>query len=193
MGHLICKVTNLYILTAAHQRKSTHEWYNYEDCRKPKYCAQVLLFSFLFLSVEKEFFISSSPSRRQNISISNTPGYCGSFPNWYFVAPVIPSKLFPQPIFVYSKYNSIILRKTRDDKLYGALLNYFYASETNHSSSKAMYFSQNVHDLYTYVTEFGSKPTSNAFSNILFVYEFDSVKGKSELFFFLHILLIVYM
>ena len=149
----------------------------------PEYCAQVLSFSFLFLSVEKEFFISSSPSHRQNISILNNAGYCDSFPNWYFVAPVIPSKLFPQPIFVYSKYNSIILRKTRDDDLYGALLNYFYASETNHSSSKAMYFSQKVHDLYPYVTEFGSKPISNAVSDILFVYEFDSVKGKSDPFF----------
>ncbi|CAB4028479.1 Hypothetical predicted protein [Paramuricea clavata] len=129
-------------------------------------------------AAEKKFYITQNPNQPEKLSISEDSGYCGFFPNWYFITAVVPSPIFPQTVYVYSINDFLILNTERNDTLYGELLRYFYvANDKLFNQSQAVYTVLRDGDGFAYVTEFLPRPILNSTNYGFFVKEFASIEG----------------
>lgn len=94
------------------------------------------------------------------------------------ITAVVPSVLFPQPIFVYSMNNYLILNTIRDDNMYGDLLHYFYVSkEDRYNKSQAVHMVLQAQDKFTYVTKLLPSPSTETTDYSFFVKKFVIFQG----------------
>ena len=140
-------------------------------------CLQIKT-AFLFTQVYKKLYVTKDPGRPRKLSISEHAGFCRSFPSWYFLTFATPHDSFSQAIYVYSVHEYLILQTTRNDKLYGNLLRYFYVANDNQfNQSQAVHAVLQDQDGISYVTKFLSRPTLNNTDYVFFVKEFGTIEG----------------
>jgi hypothetical protein len=97
------------------------------------------------------------------------------------ITALIPSPVYPQTIYVYSKDGLLIFHTDRNDELYGDLLRYFYVARDNQfNQSQAVHIVLQNQGGFSSVAELLPRPIVNRTDYGFFVKEFVKMEGKYD-------------
>jgi hypothetical protein len=97
-----------------------------------------------------------------------------------FTAMMIPSKEYPKPMYLFTRYSLTSMSSNMEDNL-NYLFGYFYVSETPHENSSAAYYSVEKSAYLNFLTEFSStRPAGNWTGNVMYLRSHENRKGNAS-------------